>query len=144
MDSGMSMGDAMDLLADATDFKLVEVSDASEADVSIPYSTIDQEADVGPNGEVDVTTVSEESGEATASGGSNMKFFKIVKTGGSGGSGGGGGGGGGGGPKKVANKRKSQTVKRYKKNDARRSSAASAKKSASRQKDYLYGESKIA
>jgi hypothetical protein len=54
------------------------------------------------------------------------------------------GGGGGGGRKKVANKRTSQAVKRYKQNDFKRSNAQSVKKSASTQKDYLYGESKIA
>ena len=83
------------------------------------------------------------SGEATGTG---FKFFNLG--GGGGGSPGGGGGGGGGGgpkePKKVANKRKSQTVKRYKRNDAKRSSAEKSKKSAENQKDYLYGESKIA
>jgi hypothetical protein len=81
--------------------------------------------------------------ENHAAGGGSFYGVRFRK-GGGGGSGGGGGGGGGGEPKKVANKRKSQTVKRYKKNDARRSSAQSAKKSASTQKDYLYGESKIA
>ena len=80
-----------------------------------------------------------------ASSGATLYKIRYAKTGGGGApSGGGGGGGGGGEPKKVANKRKSQTVKRYKKNDMRRSSAQSAKKSASTQKDYLYGESKIA
>lgn len=78
--------------------------------------------------------------------GTGFKFFNLG--GGGGGSPGGGGGGGGGGgpkePKKVANKRKSQTVKRYKRNDAKRSSAEKSKKSAENQKDYLYGESKIA
>jgi hypothetical protein len=91
-------------------------------------------------------TVTNNVGEVTtsASGSGNFYGVRFTKNGGGGGSGGGGGGGGGGEPKKVANKRKSQTVKRYKKNDMRRSSAQSAKKSASAQKDYLYGESKIA
>lgn len=91
-------------------------------------------------------TVTNAVGDAstTVSGEGNFFGVRFTKNGGGGGSGGGGGGGGGGEPKKVANKRKSQTVKRYKKNDMRRSSAQSAKKSASTQKDYLYGESKIA
>ena len=77
----------------------------------------------------------------------SVQYYKIVSNGGPGGGGGGSGGGGGGGgkkPKKVANKRKSQTVKRYKRNDFKRDVAERAKKSAEQNKDYLYGESKIA
>ena len=77
----------------------------------------------------------------------SVQYYKIVSNGGPGGGGGGSGGGGGGGgkkPKKVANKRKSQTVKRYKRNDFKRDAAERAKKSAEQNKDYLYGESKIA
>jgi hypothetical protein len=40
MASGMSMEEAMAHMAKSTDFKLVEVSDASEADVVVPYSEI--------------------------------------------------------------------------------------------------------
>jgi hypothetical protein len=87
----------------------------------------------------DVGTVTTE-----AEAGATLYKISYAKTGGVGAPSGGGGGGGGGEPKKVANKRKSQTVKRYKKNDMRRSATQSAKKSASTQKDYLYGESKIA
>ena len=123
----------------------IGVMPTTGADADVDLEQFGQVQGVEPDGNGGLKAGPVETIEGEVSGGGGATGLKFYDLGGGGGApSGGGGGGGGGGPKKVANKRKSQTVKRYKKNDMRRSAAQSAKKSASTQKDYLYGESKIA
>jgi hypothetical protein len=122
----------------------IGVMPTTGADADVDLEQFGQVQGVEPDGNGGLKAGPVETIEGEVSGGGGATGLKFYDLGGGGGAPSGGGGGGGGGPKKVANKRKSQTVKRYKKNDMRRSAAQSAKKSASAQKDYLYGESKIA
>ena len=146
---GMSAGEAMSQVA--SDMGVKVVPDPVSIDGDGFTADVDQ-GDFVPDPDSpdpSVGTVNELGSAHLAStvASGQMTGWHLEKIGGAGGSGGGGGGGGGGGakePKKVANKRKSQTVKRYKRNDAKRSSAEKSKKSAENQKDYLYGEQKIA
>lgn len=146
--AGKGIDAATDLMSDATDFELVPVEASSSAEMEAnyqdPYLVSMKQL---PDGKWEVITAEKDGAKPSMDANGTYKFYKMVKKGGSGGKGGGGGGGGGGGakePKKVANKRKSQTVKRYKRNDAKRESASKSKDAAEKQKDYLYGESKIA